>query len=304
MKSLSISIIETLCYHEIFSYPMRVSELRKYLLHDKLIGRQQLILELKSNSRMHEDKNGYVFLRGSSKLIDVRAKRTVYSSRKHAKARNVINILKHIPTLKLIGISGSLSMNNAKVDDDIDLFFITSHHTVWISRFLVTCVLLVLGNKRSRGKAIAKDRICPNMFLSERALSIPLGSRNIYTAHEVSQLKPVYAADNMYQKFLTANAWVLSLLPHAFIPDMSALVRTRLSSYLLLPLEFCMFIAQYLYMKKGMTREQVNLNYALFHPLQTDISVQAIYALKVGYWVSSFRREKLEKNSRHLASLN
>lgn len=301
---LTQSIIKTLCYSEVFSYPLRMSELWKYLIHTKKISKQELQNEVLKNKHIFEVMNGYVFLRGSSKLIKVRNHRFINSRKKYVKAIRIAALLSLIPTLKLIGLSGSLSMNNAKKDDDIDFFFVTRRNTVWISRFLVVCVLLLLSEKRSKGKSIARDRICPNMFLSESRLSLRGSLRNIYTAHEISQVKILFERGETHMKFLAENSWVLRFLPHAFITKNNVVIKENKKLDLLVPLEYFMFLVQFLYMKKSITHEKIEKDVAMFHPHKNDQSVQAIYTIKVRYWQAILRRKKNKIIRYELASFN
>jgi len=43
------------------------------------------------------------------------------------------------------------------------------------------------------------------MLMAENALALPQNKQNLYTAHEVIQLLPIYNKDNTYAKFLRAN---------------------------------------------------------------------------------------------------
>lgn len=273
-------------------------------MYKRKITREELLFELNTNKDVFEHKNGYFFLKGNSKLVAQRFSRVESSRKKLQKAAHIIRILSHIPTLKLIGISGSLSMDNAKKDDDIDLFFITSAHTLWISRILVLSVLIILKEKRGRERVIAKDRICPNMFLSETALSTQSNSRNIYVAHELSQLKVLYAKDNIYQKFLAANSWALSFLPNAFTFTKSPVLSKNPLLNIFIPLDYLLFFMQFLYMKKRITNEKIGVSFAMFHPLKSDSAVQEIYALKVKYWGAILRHKVIKKNRHNLASFN
>jgi hypothetical protein len=54
--------------------------------------------------------------------------------------------------------------------------------------------------------------LCPNYFLSERALALP--ERDLFTAHELLQMVPV-AGFHVYQRMLALNDWACGLLPTA-----------------------------------------------------------------------------------------
>jgi len=52
------------------------------------------------------------------------------------------------------------------------------------------------------------------MFVSEPAL--PESERDLFSAHEVLQMEPVFDRGNTYKKFLLANKWVKTFLPNAW----------------------------------------------------------------------------------------
>ncbi len=279
---LTRAIIKTLCYAQTFSYPLTISELFKYLISSKKIAREELLLALYNNQHLFEQKDEYVVLRGDAKLIRERSKRKTYSRKKLAKALWISQVLSYIPTVKLIGLSGSLSMYNAKREDDIDLFFITSRNSLWITRALVNIILLFIGEKRGRNEKLATDKICTNMFLSEEALKIEKKQRNLYTAHEVAQLKVLFSRDYIYQEFLKENKWVLRFLPHAFeIYKKSFKNNRQIIPLVLLPLEYLIYQIQLLYMKRRITNEVVKRRVAMFHPLKRDNAILVIHKLKV-----------------------
>ena len=53
------------------------------------------------------------------------------------------------------------------------------------------------------------------MIVDEENLSLPKNLRNLYTAHEVAQLRPVMQRGNIYQKFINSNEWIKKYMPNA-----------------------------------------------------------------------------------------
>lgn len=47
-------------------------------------------------------------------------------------------------------------------------------------------------------------------------MQLPRSSQNLYTAHEVAQVKPLFDRENTYQTFMMTNHWVTAYLPNAF----------------------------------------------------------------------------------------
>lgn len=295
-SSLTYAIIRTLCYAQIFSYPLTETELWQYLLHNKKISRKTFIWNLNQNLHVFEKIYDYYVLRGDSKLAAERTKRHNYSVKKLRKAVLISKILFYIPTVKLIGVSGSLSMYNAKKEDDIDLFFITSKNFLWTTRFMVNVALCLFGQKRMKEEKYAQDKICPNMFMPEDVLCIKKQDQNIYTAHEVAQMKVLFAKKNIYLKFLSQNAWVLRYMPNAFIVPSYGNRRKKSSLdaflKLLLPFEKFLYVVQYSYMKKRITSEKISKTKAFFHPSHHKKVIIALYDLKISYNLQADKNAK------------
>jgi hypothetical protein len=141
-------------------------------------------------------------------LIKLRRRRLEISRQKWLKAKKFVRILSLIPWIKLVCVTGALAMNNAEPADDIDLMIVTSANRLWLTRLLV----LIFGFPWLRRGRKINDRLCFNLWLDETAL--PLKERNLYTAHELCQAKPIFDRDNTYQKFIQANLWYKRFLPN------------------------------------------------------------------------------------------
>src|SRR5690606_32960483 len=124
------------------------------------------------------------------------------------------DILKTIPSLLFIGISGSLAVKNVKREDDIDFFIISQGKYIWLTR--LQCILLLSKHavRRTRTDIHEKDKICLNMFVSDTSLSFKKATQDLYLAHEIAQLEPIFSRNNTYQKFISQNGWVRSFLPN------------------------------------------------------------------------------------------
>lgn len=73
----------------------------------------------------------------------------------HKKLSNIrfrlyIKLLSLFPQIQLIGLSGTLAMNNAEDKDDIDLFIITAKNRLFTGRFIAIVMSYVLGVRRGR----------------------------------------------------------------------------------------------------------------------------------------------------------
>jgi hypothetical protein len=171
-------------------------------------------------------------------------------------------------------VTGGLAVNNADKQDDIDLFFITSRGALWISRLLATAVVELLGKRRKPGDRDVTDKICLNMFMSEDALRLPAGEQDLFAAHEVLQMEPLWGRGDSHWQFLRANSWVKTLLPVAWDIKRAArnnhpkntYVWTRFAVVVLRLFELPVKIAQLWYMRGRRKNEIITSGVLRFHP--------------------------------------
>ena len=144
---MDICIIKTLSYFDIFDYPLTFQELKKYLCCKLDLGDDEF-LEIIYSIPTIQESNGLFYFLGRKDIVEKREERGQISITKHAKARVIAKILTLVPTVEYIGISGSLSMNNASISDDIDFFIVTKKNSLWITRLVVNVLLLLVRQKR------------------------------------------------------------------------------------------------------------------------------------------------------------
>ena len=55
------------------------------------------------------------------------------------------------------------------------------------------------------------------MFMDGQKMRFPKSEQDIYTAHEIVQLKPLVDKQETYKRFLWQNRWLQEFLPQAVI---------------------------------------------------------------------------------------
>lgn len=217
------SILQALIYADIFDYPLTEEELWRRLIKFRVPASRSSVQNLEFRTELEElklkkigYKKGYYYLAGKEKVVEKRRKRKKYSREKLNIAKNLVKLLKFIPTIQFVGISGGLAVDNADLDDDIDLFIISKNHLIWTTRFLATLLIGLTGRRRFPGAKDVKNKICLNMFMDEESLAICEKDQNLFIAYEIIQLKPVFDRSNIYQKFLQENNWVEKYLPNTY----------------------------------------------------------------------------------------
>lgn len=209
------AILKTLNYFDIFDYPLNPWEIHKWLL-----GQKATLYQVEGGLKKIEKKEkigsfkGFYFLKGRKSLVNKRLVREKISDSHLKEVRYFSKLFKIVPFLKMVGVSGSLSMKNSDKNDDIDLFVVTKRKRLYLSRLWLLFLLEVLGKRRKKGEKgeeIVK-KYCINILLDEDNLAQK--DNNIYIAHEVLQMMPLWERDEMYSKYLSANEWAMKMLPN------------------------------------------------------------------------------------------
>jgi len=269
-------ILQTLVYADVFDYPLIVEELYKFLIARRPLSFsvfKKKLQEIIRRDKLIKTDGKYFFLKGRGEIIYLRQKRKFWSQKKIKIAKKVSRWLKLIPWIKMVGITGALAMKNADRNDDIDLLIVAAKNRLWFTRLLAVFLLEIMAVRRRPGDTKVKDKICLNMLLDEKNLTLPKNERNLFSAHEVCQLKPLWGKDSCYQKFLKANLWVKKYLANSLdikklrYEDIKGEKKKNFSiSQLLNFLEYFAYKIQIAYMSSRRTSEIVELHRIRFHP--------------------------------------
>lgn len=270
-------IIKTLSYSDIFDYPLTGDQIFQFLGIE--VKSKQFLAVLKTIPHKITNNTIYYFLPKKEKLVAKRLQKEVWSKKRLFEVKKSVSFLGFIPTIRFIGISGSLALKNADLQSDSDLFFICASHTVWLTRLIVYLCLGMLGLRRQRGKKKSKA-LCANMFLDEKDLGFSKAKQNLYVAHEILQVLPVVDRNNFYAKLLSTNMWVKKYFPNNNFPKMQRNSTSFSILTLLIPLEYVVRGVQLWYMKDRITRETVTQNRIAFHPIDYENITLSLYKKK------------------------
>ncbi|MCL5797973.1 MAG: hypothetical protein M1366_04185 [Patescibacteria group bacterium] len=283
------AILRTLSYADIFSYPLRADEIYKYLIGIK--SSQRAVEKSLKNHNWLGNKDGMFFLNGRKKLVDLRKKRESWSGTKMEIAGKAANILRYIPSIMLVGVTGALALQNADMDDDIDFIIISSSGCLWLTRFLSTILFGILGQRRKRRGRKIKNKICLNMFMEAGYLQLAKNERDLFAAHEVVQLVSLWEKSDTYFVFMKENIWAEKFLPNAVdwknIRKIRGKREERDTFFAKIILSiFRMFESLFMslqiwYMKGRLTSEVVSPHYIRFHPHDVRSWVMKKYLEKV-----------------------
>lgn len=200
------AILETLVYADLFDQPLTVDELHRYL-HGVQTSAGQLNAHIAAGilSGLPALKlDEYLLLEGREEIIRTRKERKVLSQPLWPEARRYGRIIAGMPFVRMVAVTGALSVSNVSGHPDIDYLVVTLPDRIWLSRLFVLFVV----------KAAARRKVilCPNYFLTTRRLAVE--DHSIFTAHELMQMVPL-SGPEVYADMRAQNQWADRLLPNA-----------------------------------------------------------------------------------------
>lgn len=205
LAAASSSMVLTLAYFSIFKHPLREEELLTYT-HFYAISREEGRAAIRSllDQGILESCDGMLCLSGDRSLVAIRMERETRAMQWQPRVRRSIRVLSHLPFLRGLSLSGSLSKGTQDPDGDIDFFVLTAPNRLWTARFCASLMLKLMPRAQ-------RENFCLNYFLPEDRLAIQ--DRTLFSATELTFLKPVLNGE-LLAAFFELNAWVTSFYPN------------------------------------------------------------------------------------------
>lgn len=217
-NQLDISVLRTLAYYDIFSYPLTVDEIYYNLDHNHTsIKEVENILEKLSANELVYRKGKFYQLNNNDEFIARREKGNKLAEKRLKTARRVTGFISRFPFVRGIMLSGSISKGFMEEDSDIDFFVITHPNRVWFTRLILMLFKkLFLFN--------SKKNFCINYFIDHDNLEIH--EKNVFTATEVVTLLPTFGKE-CYEKFYNHNTWIKTFYPNFPMRDTSEILNRK-----------------------------------------------------------------------------
>jgi len=209
MYPLPEAIVRTVAYVDIFDFPLTAAEIHRYLkgvratpaaVRQALQGEEFLTKRL---SRV----DGLYALPGREEIVATRKARREIAARLWPQAVRYGRQIGALPFVRMTAVTGSLAVDNAASDADIDFFIVSAAGRVWLSRAFVVLVVRLAARRGIH--------LCPNYFLSDQMLSFT--ERDLYAAHELAQMVLI-AGHEVYGQLWADNSWMENFLPNAAGP--------------------------------------------------------------------------------------
>ncbi|MCD6225724.1 hypothetical protein J7J95_01425, partial [bacterium] len=188
------SSLKTLVYADIFSFPLTKKEWWRRQIAPSLpfVLWEKEITRLLEEGKVKE-KGGYFFLPGKEKNVLRRRQEEKIFKKKQKLIKKAVFLLKKIPLVWLVGLTGRLAHGVAREDDDIDLLVITAPFSLWIARLWIYGLFFLWGRRwglkiRRPFQKKAPNALCFNLFLDRKRLSLP--AQNVFFAYEAAFFRP------------------------------------------------------------------------------------------------------------------
>src|SRR5690554_441381 len=227
------AVEKTLLYSAIFNSGMDKEKLYKSLFDIKLNRDEfeRTLLKLYLENKIFY-KNEIIFLSNYAYAENVN--REVNS----ANNKKALRLIKLIPFISSVSLSGGTAHYGIESHNDLDLFIITRKNSLYIVYAVIHLLSLLLKIRKE---------LCANYLIDESHLEIT-HTRDFYTAHQIISLKPIKNEVKLNQ-FFNANKWI-----NNFFPNFSRNENSSASSYdlfILIPLnKILKFFYRFLYRRK------------------------------------------------------
>ena len=216
-----MDLLGALIYGDVFDCAVTFDELWRYA--GVAIDRDELRRRLHDDpvlSRIVVERAGLFCLDGRTALLDQRPDRIRRARRLQRRARLVARVLRHLPFVHGLVLTGSTSADDAPEQADVDLLVIVAPDRLGT-------VFLLLG---STSRLLGRRLFCPNWYVREGCLATTPTS--LYIAREFAQARSLVGSPDALRD---ANPWLSELFPNAVAPptlDRALKASTRLQRLL------------------------------------------------------------------------
>ncbi|MDD3887587.1 MAG: hypothetical protein PHN19_02325 [Patescibacteria group bacterium] len=223
MKNLEKAVLAAVSYYDIFEYPLTSWEIFKFgygkcdmgNMKNKVSDVHNILVSSNILKKSLQQKNGFYFLKGRKDIVETRRQRYLLAQKRWKKLQRITTILQVIPFIKMIAGCNNLLINNIKPESDIDVFIVVKSGRMWITRFLVTSLVSLLGQWRHKDRISGK--LCLSFFVTDDNLNLKKISKkpyDIYLNNWILLTAPLLDR-GIYTKFMLENSWTKDSVPNA-----------------------------------------------------------------------------------------
>jgi len=199
------AVVAALAYSDVFDWPLSPAEILALLPIPATPSEVAEGIASAVAAGLITPVDGVFVLFGRTELAEGRRRREEVSVGLWPRAIRYGRFIAALPCVSMVAVSGSLAVNAAESDADIDFFVVTDNGRLWTTRAMIVGVVRAAAH--SRGSAT----LCPNYLVTSSNLAFP--ERDLFTARELVQLVPLYGGA-VLDELLAHNRWFREVLPN------------------------------------------------------------------------------------------
>ncbi|HAU66287.1 TPA: hypothetical protein DCW61_03000 [Candidatus Uhrbacteria bacterium] len=222
---LEQSVMRTILWFSLFSYPLTVFEIWKWLLKPQrpydLIEVYSILEKSDWLKQMLETSGGFYALKGKNinEMLKDRQVRFLDAERKYKSLRRIAKFFSLLPAVRSVGAVNTMAWWSTTPTSDIDLYVVTKPGSIWSSRFWLVLPFLLTGQRPMHHKQSKQEKnsFCFSFFSTTEHLQMEhlCFPRDYYMAFWVKSLVPILDRDGSFAIFHQENRWATRLLPNA-----------------------------------------------------------------------------------------
>ena len=207
LTPLQQDVLRTLAYFDVFSYPLSKHQVYTFLPHNSVTIQnvEESLHRLVESGLLRSEQEYYFLSDRTPDIVSSRRENEHRASVMLKRARWISLLLKQVPYVRAIFITGSLSKNVASRSSDIDFMIVTAPNRLWIPKMILTAVRRILLFNTIKYS-------CFNLFVTENRLMF--SQKNIFNAVEIATTRVLWN-ESAYQRFQSENSWTQSYLPNS-----------------------------------------------------------------------------------------
>jgi predicted nucleotidyltransferase len=209
-------ILKTITYGDIFDFPLRASEVQRFLISPVKFSDEEVTANLNAlcTKGVLEVEEDLYFLSNRRSIALERRRRKTISEDKLRRVKPIIKLVSLLPSVKMVGLTGDLAYGNGHFGSDVDLMVVTSVGRMWLTRLIIFFTLRILGLKMADNRDPSVTKICINVWCDTDNLQIPENERDLVLASDITHLVPLSNKEGTYEKFISANLWLKDYFPN------------------------------------------------------------------------------------------
>lgn len=205
------ALVDGLIYADLFDCALTAEEAWRYA--GRRAARREVAEALAGEGvgSVVSRRDGLHCLRGREELLETRREGRDRARRLERRGRRAARLLRHLPFVRGIYLTGSVAAGDAGPGDDVDMLVVCA-------RGRLATVFVMLG---SLSRLIGRRAFCPNHYVAEDALASR--RRDAYVANEIARAVPLVAGPSLRAE----NGWIRDFVPNASVGPASAPGRAR-----------------------------------------------------------------------------